>query len=589
MLNDLEDPKKISDLTNQIEWSQKKLKPFHEQDVRLTRKLVGKHYGEEGSSDNRPVNLIELGSNILLRNVTSTNTQTLVDSRDEELLPGALDLQLVLNNEIARMEFDDSCNDTALQALIRMGIMEVGLTTKDTPPDGKGNLHDPGHVFADNVPFTETILDMRAKRWEQMRFVGHEYQVPFDWLQANSGFDKKSLAQIKAPESPFSDGETDMQSVSMGNGAERNEYDDTITLRQIFRFRERDIVTLVKGHQELVLQRTPWLGPERGPYHRLFFGKVPENLIPLAPIPLWHDLDDVVNRVFNQVADQAERQKTILGVPNSNVADGQKVVAARDGDAVGMDDPTKCQEFKFGGATQESMAFIIWAKQLWDYMAGNITALGGLGAMSRTVGQDQMIAGASGGRVDDMQARMMAFKGQVLRDVAFWIWNDPVSEFRISKPVGSTGYHLATMWTPESRMGGFLDYNIRINQFSEQNRTPGEVANGFLKFITEVFPVLMPLMQQQGMTLDAEYIVKSLARYLNMDELGRSIIYVSGENLNQQGIRDDDFQMPNNTQRKYVRENRPAGTQQGMEQVLMRSLLSGSQGSEMDAALRPAM
>ena len=388
----------------------------------------------------------------------------------------------------------------------------------------------------------------------------------------------------------MSDGSTDMQSVSMGSEQERNEYDDTITLRQVYRFLDNDVLTLVKGRQELVLQRTPWLGPERGPYHRLFFGKVPENLIPLAPIPLWHDLDDIVNRVFNTVADQAERSKTILGIPNDSIQDAEKIRDAVDGQVVPMNDPSKCQEYKFGGANQESLAFILWAKQLWDFMAGNITALGGLGAMSRTVGQDELIAGASSGRIQDMQARMMAFKGQVLRDVAFWIWNDPVSEFRISKPVGSTGYHLATRWTPESRMGGFLDYNIRINQFSEQNRTPGEIANTFLKFVTEVFPVLMPVMQQQGMSLDAEYIIKAIARYLNNDELGRAVIYVSGENLNPKGIRDDQFQMPSNTQRKYIRENRPAATQQGQEQVMARALLGqNSQGSEMAAMMRPAM
>ena len=568
-----EDPKKIKSLVGDIAVSEKALTPFREQDVELVRKYVGKHYGSEGSQENRPINMIETGVNTYQRFISANNTQVMVDSDQEQLLPEALNLELVMNNELRRIAFDESCNEVGMGALFRMGIMEVGITTDDTPPDGKGNLHDPGHVFTDNVPFSEAFFDMKAKNWEQMRYVGHNYPAPLDWIRENRQFDKSAREKVTAGRE-LGNQETNLQSISGEYQLDESEFDGNAWLKQVFLPRHQLLLTL---HRETVLRTVSWKGPERGPYHKLVYGKVPGNLIPQGIIPLWHDLDDIANRTFCKLADQIERRKTILGVPLANKDDGTKVTNANDGDAVPMDDPKSCQEFAFGGADKDSMAAVMWIKSLWDYFSGNMTALGGLGAMSRTVGQDKLIAGSSSGRIDDMRDRMMYFKQCVLEDVAFWIWSDPVRDYPIVKPVASTEFNVRTVWSPENRMGSISDYHIRVNPFTEKNMTPEERAQGLVEFVVNVLPQLMPAMQQQGIALDTEFIIKELARCTNNPALGRSVIYLNGEQLGRSG---EPASMPNNTTRTYERVSRPQPSQIGRDNALMQHFFDGSANAD---------
>jgi len=572
---DIEDPKQISALNSDIEQSQKAKKPFDEQYVALVRKIVGKHYGTEGSSDNRPINMIETGVNTYQRLIASNNTQVMVDSMEEQLLPGAADLQEAMNGELHRINVDEAFNDVSLGALLRFGLMEVGITTDDTPPDGKGNLHDPGHVFADDVPLPEAVLDMKAKKWEQMRYIGHDYPVPLDWAKSNRNFRPEGRAKITAPQREPGQQDTDLNQLSSADGLATTEFEDVVNLRQIYLPRHQLVLTL---YQNTLLNVVEWEGPEHGPYHGLGFGKVKGNIIPSGIIPSWHDLDDIANRTFCKLADQIERQKTVTGVESADKEDGERLLRANDGDMVKIDNAKGIVQINSGGANEQSLAAVMWIKQLWDFFAGNVTSLAGLGAMSRTVGQDQLAAGAANARIDDMRDRMMKFKQGVLEDIAFWMWTDPVRSYPIYKSVGQTGYGIASVWSPESRMGNFRDYKIRVNQFTERNSSPEEKAAELLKFVVEILPALMPAMQAQGIAIDAEFIIKELARCTNNPSLGRAVLYLNGEQLTRSG--QSQAGMPANTTRTYERTSRPQPSQIGRENAMIQQMFNGGANAD---------
>jgi len=582
---DPEDPVKIANLLDSVEWSQKRLQKRREQRLDHLKQYVGHHYGEEGAPDNVPVNMIELGVNIFQRAVAAHAPKAMIESNYPELLPAAADMELALNQEASRIRIKDSFNTCAREALFCMGLMEVGITTKDTPPDGEGYLYDPGHVFADPILFEDSILDMTSKFWDQQSYLGHEFSVNFEWAKDNDQFDSKARAALtNSSEYIGLSEDVRSESLSQGSRATMDEFEETIRLRQLFLPRQQLVMLFSATGSRLPLSIIQWEGPERGPYHRLSFGDVQGNLVPLAPVPVWIDLHDMVNRLANKAGRQAERQKTITGVRGSAEDDGNRVLEAKDGQMIKLDDPDSVREFKFGGANQETLGMVEWSKKVLETMGGNWPSLAGLGASSRTVGQDKLINEGASARLSDMQQTMVQFQSDVMKDLAFWMWNDPISEYHLNKPIQGTKYSVPIVWSPETRVGKFTDYLFKVNPYSGLPVSPEQEASEFLQLLTNFVLPAMPYMQQQGIGLNWEDIFKTIAKYQNKPELLRALVFTQGEQQPKPQLPPKQA----STTRNYVRENRPGASYSGQQDVMIRQLFGGqSQQSEEDAMARP--
>jgi hypothetical protein len=576
---DPEDPRELSKLCNAIEASDEKLRPHREQRRGRLKQYVGKWYGDDGAPDNVPLNMIELGVNIFQRGLSSHFPRARVTSDYDELLPEASNMQLALNQQAERLNIKDAFNTCAVDALFSAGMMKIGITAGETPADGEGYLHDPGNVFADPVLFEDVILDMSAKRREKMAFVGDKFSVPLEWAKENSNYDKEARKELTASE-PY---ENDSIDSNLGRDhLDRDEFEPMVNLRQIFLTRHNRVLVLAPGNPRKILQQIEWNGPEGGPYVWLGFGKVPGNLIPLAPVPLWSDLHSMTNELMNKAWRQADRQKTFTAIPPAGVADANTIVDISDGEARFFNEPDKIKEISTGGANRETLAMSQLAKSLLVYMGGNWDALGGLAAQSRTVGQDELLASGAGGRMQDMQQTMLEFQVEVYRHLAFWLWEDAISEYHLLKPVADTKYSVPTIWRPENRKGRFFEKNFKIGVFAEQNRTPAEQGSLYRQLVAEVLMQAAPMMQQQGMGINWEYVIKTLGEYANTPELRRSVIYLNGEQTPQGSPQDAG--MPAQTKRTYERVNRPAASRPGADATLINTLMGGgAQDSEMSA------
>jgi hypothetical protein len=327
-----------------------------------------------------------------------------------------------------------------------------------------------------------------------------------------------------------------------------------------------------------------WTGPERGPYHPLSYGKVPGRLIPLAPVPIWVDLDDVVNKCFNKSAQQALRQKTVTF--SNSPDDAERVRDAEDGDMVFTPQAGEVQEVNYGGANQQTLAMVIWAKQMLTYMGGNWDVLAGLSSQTDTVGQDQLLAAGASGRMKDMQQTTIEFQTGVIQDLAYWLWSDPISEYHLLKPVGQSGFTTPVVFSPESREGKFFDYQFKVNPYSLQNQTPQEEANKLIQMLTQFILPALPGLMQSGIMLNWEAVFKILAEKMNLPDLNSIIQYAQGQMLPQP----EPPGMPASTSRTYNRTNTPGASQQGNDQNMIGMLLGGSdsvQPSQMASMLRP--
>ncbi len=591
---DPENPDHILQLHDCVDWSLDELQKPRETRLGDLGQYVGPDYGGENTADDAvPINMIELGVNILGRFLSSTRPQVDIGSDYERLLPGASDMSLACNFESNRVNLADTFNTWTIEALFRMGTVEVGITTKDTPPDEEGYLYDPGHLFVDPILFDNNILDMSAKRPELMFYRGHEYTVPLEWVKDNPTFDPLVREAIGAESADSPD--ADIASEGLSHSTKNMEtLFPMITMRQLWIPSEKLILQFALGQEgrdaKMPLKIQSWEGPERGPYHDLCFGKVPGNLLPNAPVRQWAPLHDQLNRLWNKITDQGDRQKTLLLIRGAAAADGQRTVKANDGDAIYCEDPAGIKEWSSGGANPQTFALALQCKEILDQMAGNLSALGGLGAQSDTVGQDKLIAQNASGKPQNLQELTLEAERKVFEDMTFWVKNDPVSEYQLVKQIGSTQETIEYTWGPEDReaMGELTRYNYSVNPFSRPNRSPTEKANDFMQFVLSVLAPSEQSMVAQNMAIDWEFIVKTYAKFKDMPEIRRAIRYIQGENHPLRGEVEKPG-MAANTTRTNVRMNQSAATPKGKAQVLISSLMgAGSQPSEMANLARPA-
>lgn len=546
----------------------------------MLRKLVGAHHkGNEGSPENRPINTIELGTNIFLRHIASHTPQAQVTSDYQELLPTAYDVEVLLNREIEQGYVCDSFNTCSMEALFMMGVMVVGITTEDGPPTEDGYQFDAGHVFADPILFPDLILDMQARNWEQQQYIGHDFVVPLEWVAENPEFSKEMRDRFTEGEMWRQRNDEDWERIV------NQSFDPTVRLRQLYLPRQQLVLIMAPdGQTNLPLKWFKWEGPKCGPYRPLMFGKVPGHMIPLAPVQLWYDLDDIINKCYAKTADQALRCK-ILGLAQ-NEDDARRINDAADGETVHVGDPKSVIEQTYGGPNRDLLGMTELSKQLLYEIGGNWPALAGLAPQSGTLGQDQLLTAGASGRLKDMQKTVVEFQTGVVSDMAYWLWHDPISQRKLSKAVEGTRFSIPSMWTPESRRGEFFQYNFKVNPYSLVNRSPTEQAQALVGTITNVLLPMLPYIQQ-GAPVDFEYLFKLLARYDHQPELNHLIKFPQGNSI-QQPMPEMPTKSPV-SKRTYERVNRPGGSQQGRNAALVNLLLGGQNQESENAAIMAPM
>ena len=199
--------------------------------------------------------------------------------------------------------------------------------------------------------------------------------------------------------------------------------------------------------------------------------------------------------------------------------------------------------------------------------------MGGLGAQSSTVGQEELIHGQLSRNVADMRMSVVSFASDCILDLGRLMWEDQTLELQSSIPVGNSGIEVSSNWTPDNRVGEFEDYQFRVEPYSMVFKTPEQKLQELFQTIQELAP-LWPMFQASGATLDAEAIVDEIARLKNRPEFKRFITFANPAEMlggDQNTVR----QSPHTT-RETIRKNvGTGGTQQARSNVLQQALMGG--------------
>ena len=573
----------IKRLRDAVSNSRTRLGVFRSKRNDFIRQYVGKNYSQDGTSNQVPVNLLAQVVDIYARSLVAKNPQVLVDCHAFELKAGAHNFELGMNHLLKEIQFSKTARSIVKDALFTMGIAKTGISAVDAV-EVDGIFHDIGQPYIDRVSFDDWVHDIEARDPEEFAFCGNKFRLPLERVKESTRYANVGDLAESADSVYDEDGGEKTSHISRGSeGHNDKALHKYIDLWEVYLPQENVMLTLpVEGGKPILEEE--WEGPESGPYKLLRFIEVPDQVVSLSACAKLYDLHLILNQVYRKLGRQAERQKSFVGVQAAAAADGEKIVNVNDGEAIKLTHVDGVKEYSVGGIAQENMAFFIDALGRGNWLAGNLDALGGLGAMSDTVGQDEMLTASASKLVQDFVDVNHNFTKEIVEDAGWYLWRDPLIQFPMVKRVPDTDIEIPIVWGPEDREGDFYDYNVDIIPHSMTNDSPQQKLASLRMIWNEFIAPYMDYYIQAGAQPNFQALLAEIGRYTNMPivhelmRFGEPSPYApqvvqAGQGGNSSPV----------TRRENVRINRSAGTRQGNDNAMMQTLLgAGVQDSQMN-------
>lgn len=588
---DLSNPEKRSRLFKAIKSSRNAMEPFRRVRRELIKDYVGSLYSESGAENKTLINLINQTARIYTISLAATNPQVLVSTPRSENIAFARRFEVNLNKLISDMALDQTFRLIVLDAFFCLGCGVVMMRDTDTRFHGLLESEedvwlDPGQPWFNRVSMDDLILDMSAKELSKMRYCGHRYRADYEKVMNEPGYSKKAKEKLKPTRREHSETTDPSRDVASNGDAPDDDLKDMVWLQDIWIAENNSIVTLACDQQEIdPLIEREWTGSQAGPYKFLSLGDTPDNVIPTSPAINLKYLHDLQNRLHRRMEDDSDAHRIVNTYSAAGADDANKIRTAERNSWVKMGDPKNLGQVEVGGIDQRDMALAQFLQTTFDRMAGNLQAMGGLGAQAGTVGQEELIHGQLSKNVADMRVSVVNFAATCILDLGRLMWDDQTLELQTSMPVGNSGIQVDSSWTPEYRLGEFEDYEFRVEPYSMVFKTPQQHLQEYFQVLREIAP-LWPMFQASGATLNVQVLVKEMARLLNKPEIEQLITFaVPAEML---GGDQNTVRSPSHTTRETVRRNVPTGgTAENRANSLIQSLMGS--GSQLNSQQRAAM
>jgi hypothetical protein len=580
---DLANNEKRARLLKAIRNSRNALEPFRRVRRRLIKDYVGSWYSENGAENKTLVNLINQTARIYTIALAANNPQVLVSTPNLDNIPFARRFEINLNKLISDMSLETTFRAILLDAFFCLGCGVVMMRDTDTRFHGLLESEedvwlDPGEPWFNRVSLDDLILDMPAKELTKMRYCGHRYRADFQKVMDEPGYDKKVKDQLAPTSREHHDSAGTARGMASDHGsAEDDDLKDMIWLMDIWIAENNSIVTMACDQDLPPLIEREWVGSQSGPYKFLSLGETPDNVIPTSPAINLKGMHDLQNRLHRRMEEDSDAQRTVNVYPAGMEDDADRLRTAQRNSWQRGKSPEQIKQFSMGGVDQRDMALATFLQGEYDRFAGNLQAMGGLGAQASTLGQEELIHGNVSRNVADMRMAVVTFASDCILDLGRLMWEDQTLELHSSMEVGNTGIRVKADWTPDLRRGNFEDYEFRIEPYSMVFKTPEQKLQELFQVLREIAP-LWPMFQASGATLDAQAIVDEIARLKNRPEFKRFISFATPADMlggDQNTVRQSPV-----TSRETVRRNVPSGgTEQARANTLIRDLMAGGNSS----------
>lgn len=592
----------VGRLCSSINLSRRVLLKFRDERRKAVQQYVGNHWSENGSDKEVPVNLLALYISVVSRNLISKDPRILFSTFDRPHKPAVTAMQSWANQKIEDMGLKDALERVAVDALFSIGILKVALAGPTDSAMAHWNLKA-GEAFAAPIDFDDFVYDVHSRDFREVSYIGHRYRAPLDVLKGTPYYDRKKAKLLVAQaDNPYNhEGDQRISTLTGGLGIGGvEEFEDLVDCWEIYLPRHRVVLTLLDddvsdgggaGAQVKPFRQQEWIGPATGPYHLLWFATVPGNAMPKAPVQDLIDLHSAVNRCYRKAIKQADRQKDLTFVQGAADADGNRIIQSDDGDVVKVDNPDRIKTVSMGGSNQSNLLVANALKDLFDFMAGNMSIMGGLGPQSKTLGQDKMLNENASRAITDMQDRMVGYVSGVFKALGWYWWNDPLKVIQTTRSVpGLPDITTPTQVYPRVQPGGppapgplvrqapFESLQLRADPYSLRHQTPEQKAGDLMQLVMQVVMPMMQLLQAQGIQLDANALMQKLAEYKDNPDFQEILTMQDAQAASQQGAEAQGGgdqggpAKPANTTRTYERLSMPGRTDKGNNLNLMNAL-----------------
>ena len=576
---DLSNDEKRGRLLKAIRSSRDSLEPFRRVRKELIKDYCGSWYSASGAENKTLVNLINQTARIYTVALAANNPQVLVSTPKTETIAFARRFEVNLNKLISDMALDKTFRAIVMDAFFCLGCGVVMMRDTDTRFHGLLESEedvwlDPGQPWFNRVSLDDLILDMPAKELSKMRYCGHRYRADYEKVMDEPGYSKKVKGKLHPTNRSHQDSTGAVRDIASEWGSsEDDDLKDMIWLQDVWIAENNSIVTMACDQDLPPLIEREWVGSQAGPYKFLSLGDTPDNVIPTSPAINLKGMHDLQNRLHRRMEEDSDAHRVVNVYPPSMSDDAERLRTAGRNSWQRGTSPEQIKQFEMGGVDQRDMALATFLQGEYDRFAGNLQAMGGLGAQASTVGQEEIINGNVMRNVADMRMAVVSFASECILDLGRLMWEDQTLELQTSIPVENSGINVSSNWTPEYRQGDFEDYEFRVEPYSMVFKTPEQHLQELFQVLRELAP-LWPMFQASGATLDAKSIVDEIARLRNRPEF-RTFITFADPSAELGGDQNTIRQSANTTRTNVRRNISDGGTADARNSAMIQTLMGG--------------
>ena len=521
-------------------YSRKQLEHGRQKRAEAIEMSIGAHWSERTARVRQPVNFLGQYMNLTSRSLVSDNPRVMLSTMVRPQQDAVKFAQEWVNRQVKRVNLADVLHRATVDALLWFGVAKVALTSPLDSAAAQSRLAA-GDPAAWCVSPDDYVIDMKARGPSAVGYEGHRYRVPVE--RANELLVGRGGEPLQANdrEQYNEDGTERASTLALSYEVDKTDYRDHAdvwelwipSLSEVWSFRcdETGGPTPESDGEPLSVQ--PWVGHRGGPYTRLEFALVPDNLIGIGPVmQLLVDLHQLANSIFRKLQRQVNRLKKLTVYGRANEQDAAEVKKANDGDMLGVTDVTQLREVILGGVAPMLYEFFVAVQQLFNWFGGNVSLQAGLGQAASTATQEKLLASASNATVAAMQAKTVEFAARVMERMGWYWWQDPdrVMELELA-PHSAPEYSRTVRLHPYGsvdragrpramrRQVPFDQLDLMVDPFSMRHRTPEVMAGLLMESVERMFMPLAGLAQQQGVTLNVHELFRRIGDYRSMPDL----------------------------------------------------------------------
>lgn len=504
-------------------------KPHREKRAEVLREMVGRHF-DPSDSTQRPINVVRNTVELLVPQIVDDTPKVRVTTRRVRHRAEADLLAVSLEHLADEIELAETLEEAIVDALLSpMGVVFTGLKAGGDILDVEGASFDNGQPFAVVVDYDDYCCDPTARHPRQVGWEGHRFTVAREAAVEGRVYGKDP-EEYQPGEEPYASVATRDEAAEIigGLGVRRSgdegrdqggvedlpgerkpedfEFEEKIELLHIA-FYAHDctyigVIPADKGSREKWLRWEKHDGPEKGPYHKLWFQHVPKSPIPLAPVTGWLDLHEAIRKVVNKTVKQMLKQKRVFPYTRGTGQDDSRTIKqASDGEFVPVDDSKNVGQFDIGGVAGENYEALGFLNEAANRETGNTQLLAGLDA-SDTATESQNKQANMNARIRRFVNRTTRFAQRIMRTLGWYIHTDPLFQHPVARRIPG-GEWVQLVYDAAAREADFFDLTFTIERYSMGgNMDPAVRARRVVEYLG-VLGNLMPLIMagvvsQQG-------------------------------------------------------------------------------------------